>query len=139
LQGAPSKPSFLNTEKNLAELKLKLRWSKPDDDGGNSDIEYEVSIMGYEDGKLVQNETVDKKTKELEMELDSRYVKAGRTYYFKVTAINEGGKSEAGSLRVTVDKNAGTSLDTYYFTDCCFVTCCHHNITNTPFTYTIHH
>lgn len=102
---APSKPSFTNTEKDLKELKLTLTWNKPDSDGGNADITYEVSLVSYEDGIVKQNETVEK-TDKLEMELDSRYLKAGRTYYFKVTAINQGGRSEAGSFRVTVSKDA---------------------------------
>ena len=106
-KGSPSKPTITSAAPAmLTKLKFKLKWNKPENDGGDPNIEYRVSYQSYQNGLLKENKTIGK-TEETEMEIDEEYLVAGRTYSFKVTAINKGGESNAGVLRLTVSPDAG--------------------------------
>lgn len=106
-EGAPSKP-VITTEATepLNQLKLKLTWTRPDNDGGDPVIKYKISYISYVNGILRENMTIGE-TNQLEMEVGNEYLVAGRTYHFRVTAINEGGESSAAVLQVAVSSSAG--------------------------------
>ncbi|VVC89475.1 unnamed protein product [Leptidea sinapis] len=70
----------------------KVRWEKPEDDGGSPVKEYEVEKMDLATGKWVRVGRVAGDKKPLEMEVTG--LEPGHQYKFRVSAVNDEGDSE---------------------------------------------
>ncbi|XP_013148822.1 PREDICTED: twitchin isoform X2 [Papilio polytes] len=70
----------------------KVKWEKPEDDGGSPVKEYELEKMDLATGKWVRVGRVAGDKKPLEMEVTG--LEPGHQYKFRVTAVNDEGDSE---------------------------------------------
>ncbi|KAI5639981.1 immunoglobulin i-set domain-containing protein [Phthorimaea operculella] len=82
----------------------KVRWEKPEDDGGSPVKEYEVEKMDLATGKWVRVGRVAGDKKPLEMDITG--LEPGHQYKFRVTACNDEGDSEPlETEKATLAKN----------------------------------
>lgn len=89
---------------DVTKTSAKLKWKKPEDDGGCPIKEYEVEKMDVATGKWVRVGRVpgDRPSPEL----DVTGLTPGAEYKFRVTAVNDEGDSEPlVTERATVAKN----------------------------------
>lgn len=70
----------------------KLSWTKPDDDGGLPIKEYEIEKMDTATGKWVRVGKVNGERQPPTYNVTG--LEPGKTYQFRVTAINDEGDSE---------------------------------------------
>ncbi|KAE8573900.1 Putative twitchin [Halyomorpha halys] len=98
--GAPSKPQGPLKVKDVTASGCKLKWEKPEDDGGKPVTAYAVEKLDLATGRWVPvGRTTD-------TELDVKGLQEGHAYQFRVKAINDEGESEPlESESATVAKN----------------------------------
>nr|CAD7586386.1 unnamed protein product [Timema genevievae] len=90
--GKPSSPMGPLEVKDVTKNSCKLKWKKPEDDGGSPIREYEVEKMDLETGKWVRVGRVPGDRDHPEMEITG--LTPGSEYKFRVTAVNDEGDSE---------------------------------------------
>ena len=86
--GKPSKPKGPLQVNDVHEEGCKLKWDKPEDDGGEPITGYQVEKMDMDTGRWVPVTTVR------EPEADITGLIPGKHYKFRVKAINPEGESE---------------------------------------------
>lgn len=88
--GSPSKPGGPLKIDNVTKNSAKLKWDKPEDDGGTPVTGYQIEKFDKETGRWVPvgkalgNET----------EFDVKGLQEGHDYKFRVKALNDEGESE---------------------------------------------
>nr|CAD7393168.1 unnamed protein product [Timema cristinae] len=90
--GKPSSPMGPLEVKDVTKNSCKLKWKKPEDDGGSPIREYEVEKMDLATGKWVRVGRVPGDRDHPEMEITG--LTPGSEYKFRVTAVNDEGDSE---------------------------------------------
>merc|ERR1711874_922857 len=85
---APSKPKGPLRVFDVSKKKCKLKWEKPEDDGGDPIKEYVVEKMDNSTGEWLPVG----KTKDQIMEVPD--LEEGKEYQFRVKAVNNEGESE---------------------------------------------
>lgn len=86
--GCPSKPGGPLEVSDVHAKGCKLKWNKPEDDGGKPIQHYLVEKMDTATGRWVPVGRTDKP----EMEITG--LQPGKEYQFRVKAVNEEGDSE---------------------------------------------
>nr|CAD7567466.1 unnamed protein product [Timema californicum] len=100
LQAAPGKPKGPLKVSDVTKNGCKLKWDKPEDDGGKPITGYVVEKLDKSTGRWVPI------GKTLEPEMDVKGLQEGHEYQFRVKAVNEEGDSEPLETdRLTVAKN----------------------------------
>lgn len=79
---------------DITKKSCKLKWKKPEDDGGCPITEYEVEKMDLATGKWVRVTKVPAKDSIKEPEVVIPNLEPGSEYKFRVTAVNKEGDSE---------------------------------------------
>lgn len=79
---------------DITKKSCKLKWKKPEDDGGCPITEYEVEKMDVATGKWVRVCKVPAKDSIKEPEVDIPNLEPGNEYKFRVTAVNNEGDSD---------------------------------------------
>lgn len=88
LTAAPSKPKGPLKVSDTTKSGCKLKWGKPEDDGGKPITSYQVEKLDKATGRWVPiGRTSD-------TEMDVKGLQEGHEYEFRVKAINEEGESE---------------------------------------------
>jgi predicted phage tail protein len=90
--GVPGKPKGPLEVNDVTATSAKLRWQKPDDDGGCPIKEYEIEKMDMKTGKWVRVGRVNADRSPQEFEVTG--LNPGSEYKFRVTAVNSEGESE---------------------------------------------
>ncbi|XP_047102318.1 twitchin isoform X3 [Schistocerca piceifrons] len=90
--GKPSAPQGPLEVKDVTKTSAKVKWQKPEDDGGCPIKEYEVEKMDLATGKWVRVGRVPGDRENPEMEITG--LEPGAEYKFRVTAVNDEGDSE---------------------------------------------
>ncbi|KAL1129846.1 hypothetical protein AAG570_012790 [Ranatra chinensis] len=85
---APSRPKGPLKVKDVTSSGCKLKWEKPEDDGGKPVTAYTVEKLDTQTGRWVP---IGRTT---EPEMDVRGLQEGHSYQFRVKAVNEEGESE---------------------------------------------
>ncbi|CAH2099215.1 unnamed protein product [Euphydryas editha] len=88
----PSSPKGPLVVTDIHAEGCKVKWEKPEDDGGSPVKEYELEKMDLATGKWVRVGRVAGDKKPLEMEVTG--LEPGHQYKFRVTAVNDEGDSE---------------------------------------------
>lgn len=88
--GAPGKPKGPLEVSNITKDSCKLKWKKPDDDGGKPITAYQVEKFDKKQGRWVPVG----RTSGNDTEIDVKGLQEGHEYQFRVKAINEEGESE---------------------------------------------
>ena len=88
--GAPGKPKGPLDVNNITKDSCKLKWNKPDDDGGKPITAYQVEKFDKNQGRWVPIG----RSSGNEPEIDVKGLQEGHEYLFRVKAINEEGESE---------------------------------------------
>lgn len=90
--GSPGRPGGPLEVSDVTATSAKLKWKKPEDDGGSPIKEYEIEKMDLATGKWVRVGRVpgDK----VPPEFDVTGLTPGSEYKFRVTAVNAEGESE---------------------------------------------
>lgn len=88
--GAPGKPKGPLEISNVTKDSCKLKWKKPEDDGGLPIKAYAVEKFDKKQGRWVPVGRVPGD----ETEMDVKGLQEGHEYNFRVRAINEEGESE---------------------------------------------
>ncbi|CAG0918476.1 unnamed protein product [Notodromas monacha] len=88
--GAPSRPKGPLEVKDVTAKHCKVKWGKPDDDGGKPIQAYIVEKMEKGTGRWMQAGRAG--PEDLEMEVGG--LQEGKEYEFRVKAVNEEGESE---------------------------------------------
>nr|CAD7424747.1 unnamed protein product [Timema monikensis] len=97
---APGKPKGPLKVSDVTKNGCKLKWDKPEDDGGKPITGYVVEKLDKSTGRWVPI------GKTLEPEMDVKGLQEGHEYQFRVKAVNEEGDSEPLETdRLTVAKN----------------------------------
>lgn len=98
---------------DITKKSCKLKWKKPEDDGGCPITEYEVEKMDVATGKWVRVCKVPAKDSIKEPEVDIPNLEPGNEYKFRVTAVNnEGDSSPLTTTKSIIAKNPfGKSLE----------------------------
>lgn len=87
---APGKPKGPLKVSDVTKNGCKVKWEKPDDDGGKPITAYQVEKLDTATGRWVPvGRTAGNDT-----ELDVKGLQEGREYQFRVRAVNEEGESE---------------------------------------------
>lgn len=88
--GKPATPGGPLEITDVTKTSAKLKWKKPEDDGGSPIKEYEIEKMDTKTGKWVRVGKVpgDK------LDFDVTGLNPGSEYKFRVTAVNDEGDSE---------------------------------------------
>jgi len=111
----PSVPSApLNLQASVCDGSVSLSWNPPSDDGGSSITQYRI-YRGTSSG----SETYYKTVSATERTFIDEYASEGRTYYYRVSAVNsagEGPKSEEVSITASKDP-----LAEYLAAACCLL------------------
>lgn len=101
--GSPKGPLEVT---DVTKKSCKLRWKKPEDDGGCPITEYEVEKMDVATGKWTRVCKVPAKDSFKEPEADIANLEPGKEYKFRVIAVNKEGDSEPlTTTKSTVAKN----------------------------------
>lgn len=87
---APGKPGGPLKVTDVTKGSAKLKWQKPDDDGGKPIQAYQVEKLDKATGKWVPVGRVGPE----DLEMDVRGLQEGHEYQFRVKAVNEEGESE---------------------------------------------
>ena len=105
LAGAPGQPIIYKPEfdTEITETSFTLKWKRPDDTGGDDDIEY---IVRYREEPKNETPGPWKEVKTWRLEYDVEDLEQN-TYRFEVFAQNKGGKSSASQRIVTVSPTQG--------------------------------
>ncbi|GLH11531.1 Titin, partial [Gryllus bimaculatus] len=90
--GKPSMPKGPLQVTDVTKTSAKVKWEKPEDDGGTPIREYEVEKMDLATGKWVRVGRVPGDRANPEMEITG--LEPGAEYKFRVTAVNDEGDSE---------------------------------------------
>nr|CAD7448818.1 unnamed protein product [Timema bartmani] len=99
-KAAPGKPKGPLKVSDVTKNGCKLKWDKPEDDGGKPITGYVVEKLDKSTGRWVPI------GKTLEPEMDVKGLQEGHEYQFRVKAVNEEGDSEPLETdRLTVAKN----------------------------------
>lgn len=88
--GVPGKPKGPLEVSNITKDSCKLKWKKPDDDGGKPITAYQVEKFDKKHGRWVPVG----RTSGNDTEIDVKGLQEGHDYQFRVKAINEQGESE---------------------------------------------
>lgn len=97
--GAPKGPLEVT---EITKKSCKVKWKKPEDDGGCPITEYEVEKMDTTTGKWVRVAKVPAKDSVKEPECDVTNLEPGKEYKFRVTAVNKEGDSEPLTTTKTI-------------------------------------
>lgn len=89
--GSPQGPLEVT---DITKKSCKVKWKKPEDDGGSPITEYEVEKMDMSTGKWVRVCKVPAKDSIKEPEVDIPNLEPSSEYKFRVTAVNKEGDSE---------------------------------------------
>lgn len=89
--GSPKGPLEVT---DVTKKSCKLKWKKPEDDGGCPITEYEVEKMDMATGKWIRVCKVPAKDSNKDPEVDIPNLEPGSEYKFRVTAVNKEGDSE---------------------------------------------
>lgn len=101
--GSPQGPLEVT---DVTKKSCKLKWKKPEDDGGCPVTEYEVEKMDLATGKWMRVCKVPAKDSLKEPEVDITNLEPGKEYKFRVTAVNKEGDSEPlTTTKSTIAKN----------------------------------
>lgn len=101
--GSPEGPLEVT---DVTKKSCKLKWKKPEDDGGCPVTEYEVEKMDLATGKWMRVCKVPAKDSLKEPEVDITNLEPGKEYKFRVTAVNKEGDSEPlTTTKSTIAKN----------------------------------
>lgn len=92
--GKPDAPKGPLEVTDITKKSCKLKWKKPEDDGGCPITEYEVEKMDVTTGKWVRVCKVPAKDSIKEPEVEISNLEPGSEYKFRVTAVNKEGDSE---------------------------------------------
>lgn len=87
---APGKPKGPLKVKDITKNGCKLKWEKPEDDGGKPITAYQVEKFDKKQGRWMPVG----RTSPTDTELDVKGLTEGHEYQFRVKAINEEGESE---------------------------------------------
>ncbi|KAI5726324.1 hypothetical protein M8J76_000791 [Diaphorina citri] len=90
----PSSPEGPLEVSNVTKTGCKLKWKKPEDDGGIPITEYEVEKMDLETGKWIRVGKVPGDKFGDEPEINVTGLEPGQEYKFRVRAVNDEGDSE---------------------------------------------
>ncbi|XP_015183294.1 PREDICTED: twitchin isoform X5 [Polistes dominula] len=102
--GKPSPPKGPLEVSDVTNTSAKVKWQKPEDDGGVPIKEYEIEKMDTKTGKWVRVGKIPGNSPN--MEFDITGLNPGSEYKFRVTAVNDEGDSEPlESERGVVAKN----------------------------------
>lgn len=102
--GKPSAPKGPLEVSDVTNTTAKVKWEKPEDDGGVPIKEYEIEKMDTKTGKWVRVGKVPGNSPNTEFEVTG--LNPGSEYKFRVTAVNDEGDSEPlTSERGVVAKN----------------------------------
>ncbi|KAJ9595175.1 hypothetical protein L9F63_013533, partial [Diploptera punctata] len=102
--GKPSMPQGPLEVTDVTKTSMKLKWKKPEDDGGTPIKEYEVEKYDMATGKWMRVGKVPGDRPFPEMDVTG--LTPGQEYKFRVTAINEEGDSEPlVTEKATIAKN----------------------------------
>ncbi|XP_013109098.2 twitchin isoform X22 [Stomoxys calcitrans] len=88
--GAPGKPKGPLKVENITKDGCKLKWKKPEDDGGKPITAYQVEKFDKKNGRWVPVGRIPGN----ETEMDVKGLQEGHEYQFRVRAINEEGESD---------------------------------------------
>lgn len=88
----PSKPRGPLDVKDVTKDSCKLKWKKPEDDGGKPISAYQVEKFDKKQGRWVPLG----RTSANDTEFDVKGLQEGHEYQFRVKAINEEGESDPG-------------------------------------------
>ncbi|XP_073811656.1 projectin protein bent isoform X33 [Musca autumnalis] len=88
--GAPGKPKGPLKVDNITKDSCKLKWKKPEDDGGKPITAYQVEKFDKKQGRWVPVGRIPGS----ETEMDVKGLQEGHEYQFRVKAINDEGESE---------------------------------------------
>lgn len=92
--GKPGSPKGPLEVTDVTKQSCKLKWKKPEDDGGCPITEYEVEKMDVATGKWMRVCKVPAKDSLKEPEVEITNLEPGKEYKFRVTAVNKEGDSE---------------------------------------------
>lgn len=102
--GKPDKPKGPLVVSDVTNTTAKVKWEKPEDDGGCPIKEYEIEKMDTKTGKWVRVGKVPGDALDTEFQVTG--LNPGSEYKFRVTAVNDEGDSEPlESERPVVAKN----------------------------------
>lgn len=87
---APGRPGGPMKITDVTKGSAKVKWQKPDDDGGKPITAYQVEKLDKATGKWVPVGRVGPE----DLEMDVRGLQEGHEYAFRVKAVNEEGESE---------------------------------------------
>lgn len=87
---APSKPKGPLKISNITKSGCKLKWEKPEDDGGKPIQAYQIEKLDTSTGRWIPVA----RTSPTDTEVDIKGLQEGHDYQFRVKAINEEGESE---------------------------------------------
>lgn len=79
---------------DVTKKSCKIKWGKPEDDGGSPITEYEIEKMDVATGKWMRVCKVPAKDSVKEPEVEIPNLEPGHEYKFRVTATNKEGDSE---------------------------------------------
>ncbi|CAD7001755.1 unnamed protein product, partial [Ceratitis capitata] len=88
--GPPAKPKGPLEVRDITKHSCKLKWKKPEDDGGKPITAYQVEKFDKKQGRWVPVG----RTSGNDTEIDVKGLQEGHAYQFRVKAINEEGESE---------------------------------------------
>lgn len=91
-KGKPGSPKGPLEVVDIHKNGCKVKWQKPEDDGGTPIREYEVEKLDLATGKWVRIGRVPGDKPNLEMEVTG--LEPGNEYKFRVSAVNDEGDSE---------------------------------------------
>ena len=102
--GKPDAPKGPLVVSDVTKTTAKVKWEKPEDDGGSPIKEYEIEKMDTRTGKWVRVGKVPGNSPNPEFEVTG--LNPGSEYKFRVTAVNDEGDSEPlESERGVIAKN----------------------------------
>ena len=92
VSGAPGRPIIYEpSSRNLDKSSFTLKWKRPEDTGGDSDIVYKIRYRDETDPDR-PGPWNDEETSELEIDIED--LDKSKQYKFEVRATNKGGESE---------------------------------------------
>lgn len=92
--GKPDTPKGPLEVVDITKKSCKLKWKKPEDDGGCPITEYEVEKLDVSSGKWIRVCRVPAKDNLKEPEVEITNLESDSEYKFRVTAVNKEGDSE---------------------------------------------
>lgn len=107
---------------DVTKTTAKVKWEKPDDDGGSPIKEYEIEKMDTRTGKWVRCGKIPGNSPLTEFEVTG--LNPGSEYKFRVTAVNDEGDSEPlESERGVIAKNPFGTKQSYTILFSVFISC----------------